>query len=67
MGFQITDFDQNQCIQTKYSIQTPLWITLSWMTLITQVKENSYFIDEQIWALQFLAPQAFFWSNTYWN
>jgi hypothetical protein len=24
MGFQITDFDQNQCIQTKYSIQTPL-------------------------------------------
>jgi hypothetical protein len=34
-----------QIIQYKV---TPLFgITLSWMTLITQVKENSYFIDEQ--------------------
>jgi ligand-binding SRPBCC domain-containing protein len=49
MGFQITDFDQNQCIQAKlFNKVTPLFgITLSWMTLITQVKENSYFIDEQ--------------------
>lgn len=50
MGFQITDFDQKsmypgQIIQYKV---TPLFgITLSWMTLITCVKENSYFIDEQ--------------------
>jgi hypothetical protein len=34
--------------QTKYSIQSnaTLWNYL-WMTLITQVKEKSYFIDEQ--------------------
>ena len=50
MGFQITDFDHKsmypgQIIQYKV---TPLFgITLSWMTLITNVKENSYFIDEQ--------------------
>jgi hypothetical protein len=33
----------------NYSIQSnaTLWNYLSWMTLITQVKENSYFIDEQ--------------------
>jgi hypothetical protein len=30
------------------------------MTLITQVKENSYFIDEQKFGLTVLAPQAFF-------
>jgi hypothetical protein len=48
----------SQIIQYKV---TPLFgITLSWMTLITQVKENSYFIDEQKFGhLQFLAPQAF--------
>ena len=50
MGFQITDYDHKsmypgQIIQYKV---TPLFgITLSWVTVITQVKENSYFIDEQ--------------------
>lgn len=50
MGFQITDFDNKsmypgQIIQYKV---TPLFgITLSWITVITHVKENSYFIDEQ--------------------
>ena len=50
MGFQITDFDNKnmypgQIIQ--YKVTPLLGISLSWMTEITQVKENSYFIDEQ--------------------
>ena len=50
MGFQITDFDDKnmypgQIIQ--YKITPLLGIVLSWMTEITFVKENSYFIDEQ--------------------
>jgi ligand-binding SRPBCC domain-containing protein len=50
MGFQITDFDKKsmyagQIIQ--YKVTPLLGITLSWMTEITYVKENSYFIDEQ--------------------
>ena len=50
MGFQITDFDNKsmyagQIIQYKVS---PLaGLKLSWVTEITFVKENSYFIDEQ--------------------
>ena len=50
MGFNITDFDNKpmyagQIIQYKVS---PLaGLKLSWMTEITFVKENSYFIDEQ--------------------
>lgn len=50
MGFQITDFDgknvyPGQVIQYKVS---PLaGIKLSWMTVITAVKEQAYFIDEQ--------------------
>ena len=50
MGFNITDFDNKpmyagQIIQYKVS---PLaGLKLSWMTEITYVKENSYFIDEQ--------------------
>ncbi len=50
MGFQITDFDEKnmyagQIIQYKVS---PLFgIKLRWVTEITFVKDNSYFIDEQ--------------------
>jgi ligand-binding SRPBCC domain-containing protein len=50
MGFNITDFDQKpmyegQLIQYRVS---PLWsIKLSWVSIITVVKENSYFVDEQ--------------------
>ena len=50
MGFQITDFDDKnmypgQIIQ--YKVTPLLGISLSWMTEITQVKDFSYFIDEQ--------------------
>ncbi|MBC5841265.1 MAG: SRPBCC family protein [Flavobacteriaceae bacterium] len=50
MGFEITDYDgktvyPGQVIQ--YKVRPLLGITLSWMTVITAVKENSYFIDEQ--------------------
>ena len=50
MGFQITDFDDKsmypgQIIQ--YKVTPLLGVSLTWMTEITQVKENSYFIDEQ--------------------
>ena len=50
MGFQITDFDDKsmypgQIIQ--YKVTPLLGVSLTWMTEITQVKDNSYFIDEQ--------------------
>lgn len=50
MGFKITDFDHKlmyagQIIQ--YKVTPLLGITLSWMTEITYVKQNSYLIDEQ--------------------
>ena len=50
MGFQITDFDGNlmyagQIIQ--YTVTPLLGLKLSWTTEITQVKDKSYFIDEQ--------------------
>jgi ligand-binding SRPBCC domain-containing protein len=50
MGFEITDFDEKsmyagQIIQYKVS---PLFgIKLGWMTVITVVKDQSYFVDEQ--------------------
>jgi ligand-binding SRPBCC domain-containing protein len=50
MGFQITDFDQKpmyagQIIQ--YKVSPLLGLKLTWVTEITFVKDNSYFIDEQ--------------------
>ena len=50
MGFQITDFDNKpmyagQIIQ--YKVSPLLGLKLSWTTVITYVKENSYFVDEQ--------------------
>ncbi|MGL5113193.1 MAG: SRPBCC family protein [Flavobacterium sp.] len=50
MGFQITDFDgrsvyPGQVIQ--YIVSPLLGIKLGWMTVITAVKDQSYFIDEQ--------------------
>ncbi|QBN18519.1 SRPBCC family protein [Flavobacterium nackdongense] len=50
MGFQITDYDgksvyAGQVIQ--YKVSPLLGLKLSWMTVITSVKENHYFIDEQ--------------------
>ena len=50
MGFQITDFDNKsvypgQVIQ--YKVSPLLGIKLSWMTVITAVKDRAYFIDEQ--------------------
>ncbi len=50
MGFQITDFDNKsmyagQIIQ--YKVSPLLGLKLTWVTEITFVKENSYFIDEQ--------------------
>ena len=50
MGFQITDFDHKSMYSgqiIQYKVTPLLGICLSWMTEITQVKENSYFIDEQ--------------------
>lgn len=50
MGFQITDFDDKymyagQIIQ--YTVSPLLGLKLSWMTEISFVKDNSYFVDEQ--------------------
>ena len=50
MGFKITDFDHKSMYSgqiIQYKVTPLLGISLSWMTEITQVKENSYFIDEQ--------------------
>jgi ligand-binding SRPBCC domain-containing protein len=50
MAFKITDFD-NKSVYTGQIIQyvvTPLLgIKLPWVTEISFVKENSYFVDEQ--------------------
>ena len=50
MGIQITDFDDKnmypgQIIQ--YKVTPLLGLKLGWVTEITQVKDFSYFIDEQ--------------------
>lgn len=50
MGFKVTDYDNKlvyagQIIQ--YKIAPLLGIKLNWMTEITVVKDNSYFVDEQ--------------------
>lgn len=50
MGFEVTDYNDKlmyagQIIQ--YKITPLLGIKLNWMTEITVVKENSYFINEQ--------------------
>lgn len=50
MGFEVTDYDDKfiyagQIIQ--YKIAPFLGIPLNWMTEITIVKENNYFVDEQ--------------------
>ncbi|GIZ08434.1 SRPBCC family protein [Flavobacterium sp. UMI-01] len=50
MGFIITDYDgksmyAGQIIQ--YKVSPLLGIKLRWVTEITQVKDHSYFIDEQ--------------------
>lgn len=50
MGFEITDFDEKnmyagQIIQ--YKVSPLLGIKLSWVTEITFVKDQNYFIDEQ--------------------
>ena len=50
MGFTITDFDEKnmyagQIIQ--YKVSPLLGIKLTWVTEITMVKEQRYFIDEQ--------------------
>jgi ligand-binding SRPBCC domain-containing protein len=51
MGFEITDFDNKsmyagQIIQ--YRVSPLLGVKLSWVSEITFVKENSYFVDEQL-------------------
>jgi ligand-binding SRPBCC domain-containing protein len=51
MGFEITDFDDKsmyagQIIQ--YRVSPLLGVKLSWVSEITFVKENSYFVDEQL-------------------
>lgn len=50
MGFEITDFDgkpmyAGQIIQ--YTVSPLLGLKLNWMTEISFVKDNSYFVDEQ--------------------
>jgi len=50
MGFEITDFD-NQSMYAgqiiQYKISPLLGLKLNWVTEITKVEENAYFIDEQ--------------------
>jgi ligand-binding SRPBCC domain-containing protein len=50
MGFQITDFDDKKMYPgqlIQYKVSPLLGLKLSWVTIITVVKDNSYFVDEQ--------------------
>lgn len=50
MGFKITDFDDKKMYAgqiIQYKVSPLLGLKLPWVTEITFVKENSYFIDEQ--------------------
>jgi ligand-binding SRPBCC domain-containing protein len=49
MGFEITDYDGKSVYPgvIQYKVRPLFWNHLTWMTVITAVKENSYFIDEQ--------------------
>jgi len=50
MSFQITDFDSKRMYPgqiIQYKVSPLLGIKLPWVTEITYVEENSYFIDEQ--------------------
>tara|TARA_R110000868_G_scaffold76562_3_gene220007 strand:- start:1456 stop:1920 length:465 start_codon:yes stop_codon:yes gene_type:complete len=67
MGFEITDYDgktvyPGQVIQ--YKVRPLFGITLSWMTVITAVKENSYFIDEQRFGPYSLWHHKHFFEST---
>lgn len=67
MGFQITDYDgksvyAGQVIQ--YKVSPLLGLKLSWMTVITSVKENHYFIDEQRFGPYALWHHKHFFEST---
>lgn len=50
MGFQITDFDEKKMYAgqiIQYKVSPLLGIKLPWVTEITIVKDQHYFIDEQ--------------------
>jgi ligand-binding SRPBCC domain-containing protein len=50
MGFQIADFDDKKMYPgqlIQYKVSPLLGLKLSWVTIITVVKDNSYFVDEQ--------------------
>ena len=67
MGFQITDFDgknmyPGQIIQ--YKVSPFLGLKLSWVTEITFVKENSYFVDDQLFGPYALWHHKHFFEPT---
>lgn len=50
MGFQIADFDDKKMYPgqlIQYKVSPLLGLKLFWVTIITVVKDNSYFVDEQ--------------------
>jgi len=67
MGFQITDFDgknmyAGQIIQ--YKVSPFLGIKLPWVTEITMVKEQSYFVDIQLFGPYALWHHKHFFEPT---
>ena len=51
MSFNITSKNHNEAIYPgmiiTYKVTPILWIRMNWMTEITHVKKNKYFVDEQ--------------------
>jgi ligand-binding SRPBCC domain-containing protein len=67
MGFQITDFDDKsmyagQIIQ--YKVSPLLGLKLTWVSEITFVKENSYFVDVQLFGPYALWHHKHFFEAT---
>lgn len=67
MGFQITDFDDKsmyagQIIQ--YKVSPLLGLKLTWVSEITFVKENSYFVDVQLFGPYALWHHKHFFEPT---
>ena len=50
MGFVITDYDEKEMYPgqvIQYEVSPLAGFKLNWMTIITVVKDNEYFVDEQ--------------------
>ncbi len=67
MGFQITDFDDKSMYEgqiIQYKVSPLLGLKLTWVSEITFVKENSYFVDVQLFGPYALWHHKHFFEAT---